>query len=247
MAKRSSASNTDPRPDPSQPIPGDLQPHALRALEGRPAPPPAPMTYEQFLDWADEDTHAEWVDGTAVMTSPASARHEQIKGFLTIVLSTFVRMHDLGAVYDAGFQMKLAHSGREPDVIYIASDHLDRLKHTFLDGPADLAVEIVSPDSVERDRRDKLAEYLAAGVPEYWLIDPLTDHAAFYQLDAAEQYQAVPPDAGGVYHSNVLPGLWLRVVWLWQDPLPDPARALFAIDREGYAAYLQRAAELPDV
>lgn len=79
------------------------------------------------------------------------------------------------------------------------------------------------------------------------MIDPLTDHADFYQLDTAGQYQSVPPDANGVYHSNVLPGLWLRVAWLWQDPPPDPARVLFAIDRSGYAAYLQRAAELPDV
>ena len=32
---------------------------------------PDKMTYEQFLAWADEDTHAEWVNGEVVMTSPA--------------------------------------------------------------------------------------------------------------------------------------------------------------------------------
>lgn len=127
MAKLSNTPNTDP----SQPLPDDSLSLPRSGREGRSAPPPAPMTYEQFLDWADEDTLAEWADGMVVMTSPASARHEQIKGFLTIVLSTFVRMHGLGAVYDAGFQMKLARSGREPDVIYIATEHLGRLKHTY--------------------------------------------------------------------------------------------------------------------
>jgi Uma2 family endonuclease len=205
------------------------------------------MTYEQFLDWADEDSGAEWVAGEVIVPSPASARHGAIKVFLTRILATFVEMHRLGRVFDAGFQMKLAHSGREPDVMFIATAHLDRLKSTYLDGPADLVIEIVSPESVERDRRDKLAEYQEAGIPEYWLIDPLADHAECYQLDAAGKYQAVPPDANGAYHSRALPGFWLRVAWLAQETLPDPTRVLFTVDREAYAAHLARAAEQPDV
>src|SRR5579884_3626560 len=38
--------------------------------------PPARMTYQQFMDWADEDTLAEWVDGEVIMTSPASLPHQ---------------------------------------------------------------------------------------------------------------------------------------------------------------------------
>jgi hypothetical protein len=34
------------------------------------------MTYAEFLDWADEDTLAEWVNGKVIMTSPASLRHQ---------------------------------------------------------------------------------------------------------------------------------------------------------------------------
>jgi hypothetical protein len=30
---------------------------------------PRKMTYEEFLDWCDEDTLAEWVDGDVVMTA----------------------------------------------------------------------------------------------------------------------------------------------------------------------------------
>lgn len=55
---------------------------------------------------------------------------------------------------------------------FVASEHLDRLKETYLDGPADLVVGIVSPDSVGRDRGEKFYEYAQGGVPEYWLIDP---------------------------------------------------------------------------
>ncbi len=78
--------------------------------------------------------------------------------------------------------MKLPTSGREPDVLFIANDHLDRLKPPYLDGPADLVIEIISPESVKRYRGRKFFEYQAGGVAEYWLIDPAVQVAEFYQL-----------------------------------------------------------------
>lgn len=181
-------------------------------------PPRAKMTYEEFLAWADEDTLAEWVDGEIIMVSPASKRHQDIAGFLYQVLDLYVQSHDLGDVIHAPFQMKLEH-GREPDLLFVATEHLDRLQDIHLDGPADLVVEIVSPESAARDRGDKFYEYEAGGVPEYWLIDPQRQRAEFYQLDD-ERYSLVQPDAEGVYHSAAVPGFWLRVAWLWQEPLP---------------------------
>ena len=40
--------------------------------------PEGKISYEEFLDWCDEDTLAEWVDGEIIMTSPASERHCKI-------------------------------------------------------------------------------------------------------------------------------------------------------------------------
>jgi Uma2 family endonuclease len=176
------------------------------------------MSYEEFLAWAGEDTLAEWVNGEAVMTSPASRQHQAIAGFLTSVLRTFVEQRELGVIVSAPFQMKLDH-GREPDLLFVASEHLDRLKETHLDGPADLVVEIVSPDSVGRDRGDKFYEYARGGVPEYWLIDPQARWAEFNRLEG-EHYRPAFSGDQGEYHSLALPGLWLRVEWLWQEPLP---------------------------
>lgn len=204
-------------------------------------PPPEPMTYEQFLDWLDEDTLAEWVDGAVVMTSPASLRHQLIAQFLLITLTLYNDIHDVGRIISPPFQMKLSRSGREPDVIFVAKAHLDRLKSTFVDGPADLVVEVISPESAKRDRGAKFKEYSAAGIPEYWLIDPLVEEAEFYQLDASgRRYQRIAPDADGAYHSLALPGFWLRVGWLWEQPLPTATETLLAIDRDAYASYLQQ-------
>jgi len=181
-------------------------------------PRPRKMTYEDFLDWADEDTPAEWVDGEIIMVTPVSNEHQDIVDFLTSILRTFVETRRLGRVLSAPFQMKLARSGREPDLLFIANEHLDRLKEAFLDGPADLVVEVVSPESAGRDRGEKFYEYEAAGIPEYWLIDPVRQQSEFYQLDETGRYHLVPPDAEGIYHSRVLPGFRLRITWLWDRP-----------------------------
>jgi len=206
---------------------------------GRRPPSDGPMTYEQFLDWLDEDTLAEWGDGKVVMASPAKLKHQNIGKFLITLLSFFTDVHELGTIIGPPFQMRLATSGREPDVLFLAAAHLDRLKETYLDGPADLVVEVVSPESGARDRGDTFYEYRAAGIPEYWLIDPDLRQAEFYQLDAAGRYQVVAAGADGIYRSRALPGFWLREEWLWQEPLPDVVRTLLEIDGAAYAAYLR--------
>ena len=212
--------------------------HEAWTSDGARQPPPAPMTYEEFLEWADEDTYAEWVDGEVIMTSPASYPHQELVSFLHHVIHSFARLHQLGVVLQAPFQMKIGRSGREPDLIFIAAARLEQLKRTFLEGPADLAVEIVSPESVERDRRTKFAEYQAAGVGEYWLLDPDHQQANFYVLNPSGVYDTRLPDAGGLYHSTVLPDFRLPVSRLWQEPLPDVEDVLLEVGGEAYARRL---------
>jgi Uma2 family endonuclease len=115
--------------------------------------------------------------------------------------------------------------GREPDLIFLAQAHAERLKETYVDGPPDLIVEIISPESVGRDRGEKFYEYARGGVPEYWLIDPQARWAEFYRLKDS-YYRPAFSGEEGVYHSEALPGFWLRVEWLWQEPLPHSLRAV---------------------
>ena len=198
------------------------------ALAERSAEPqataPDTMTYEEFLAWADEDTWAEWVDGEVIEMSPATDPHQDVSIFLATVLNTFTQSRGLGEVRAAPFQMKTGPElpGREPDLLFVARDHDDRRKRTHLEGPADLAVEIISVDSRGRDRGDKFYEYEQGGVREYWLIDPERRQAEFYQLDEDGYLRLVSPDDSGVYNSAVLLGLWLRIEWLWPESRPTP-------------------------
>lgn len=189
------------------------------------------MTYDEYLAWAGEENFlAEWVAGEVIVHMPATQLHQSVSAFLYTLLKLFVEMFRLGRVFYAPFEMKLSPSGpaREPDVLFVSTANLSQLTERRLNGPADLVIEIVSDDSVTRDREDKFFEYEAAGLPEYWIIDPRPQRrrAYFYQLDDRGRYQPVTLDANDAYHSRLLPGFWLKPDWLWQDPLPDPLTAL---------------------
>jgi Uma2 family endonuclease len=188
------------------------------------------MTYEEFLDWHPDYGLAEWVDGEAILMPPPSLRHQDVIRFLLTLMSWFVESRDAGKIYASPVQMKLAHSGREPDILFVAAEHKSRLRNNYVDGPADLAVEVISPDSRSRDRIEKFREYEQAGVREYWVIDPIRKEAAFYALAADSSFQPLSVELDGVFRSRVLEGFWLQVEWLWQDPLPRVATVVKAWD-----------------
>ncbi len=182
---------------------------------------PAKISYEEFLERYD-GIRAEWIDGEVELMSAVSSSHQRIGNFLFRILTEFVEVHDLGEVFQLEFQMKLARErrGREPDLFFVAKSRLDRLEGSFFDGAGDLVIEIISPESIERDTVDKFGEYQSGGVPEFWLIDPPSQQIRFFRRDANGLFQPAFSNADGIYHSVGLPGFWLREGWLWQSPMP---------------------------
>lgn len=181
------------------------------------------MAYQEFLKWANEAVHAEWVNGEVIILMPVKPIHQRIVNFLCWLLQSFTSPLKVGEVSTAPVQIKLKNSGREPDIFFVARENPGRMTEDYFDGAPDLIVEVVSDDSVNRDRVDKFEEYEEAGVREYWIVDPRPRRrrADFYQRDAHGKYQPVPVSADGVYRSVVLPGFWLNVNWLWEEPLPE--------------------------
>lgn len=182
--------------------------------------PAKKLSYEEFLEWCDEDTWAEWVNGKIIVLTPASDRHQNLVGFLTAILRVYAEVRRLGVVRSAPFQMKTGSElpGREPDILFVSKENLGRLMENYLDGPADLVIEITSPESRLWDRGEKFAEYELGGVREYWLIDPDEKRADFYVLGEDGRYERRRPQEG-VYRSEVLRGFPLKVEWLFSEPL----------------------------
>ncbi|MDZ7262029.1 MAG: Uma2 family endonuclease, partial [candidate division KSB1 bacterium] len=114
------------------------------------------MTEEEFLDFCDEDIKAEFVDGEVIVHSPASNKHARIGIFLATIVQVYVAQHQLGIVWGENFQIRLRPGLRRvPDLVFLSKDSKVEVTDTEVDGAPDLAVEIVSPDSVDRDWRDK--------------------------------------------------------------------------------------------
>ena len=75
-------------------------------------------------------------------------------------------------------------------------------------------VEITSPSNPSNDRIRKAALYARAGVPEYWILDPVTRVVDPFAL-AEGLYLPMPADEGGVFRLRVLPGLSVDPTVLW--------------------------------
>lgn len=189
------------------------------------------MSYEDFLVWSNETQRSEWVNGEVIVFMPPRMIHQRLSSFIDRLLADYVEHFELGIVLPAPFEMKLENSSREPDLLFVAAENQERLTAERLNGPADLVVEIISDSSVARDRAEKFYEYQAAGIREYWIIDPRPEVARsdFYHLTSQGQYQAALPDETGRYHSAILPNFWLRPSWFESDPLPNPLVCLAEI------------------
>jgi Uma2 family endonuclease len=191
------------------------------------------MSYEEYVAWAGEDVHAEWVNGEVIVQMPPKEPHQRVVAFLMSLMTLFTQLFKLGRLLPAPFEMRARSDGpaREPDLVFVALEHLDRLTQERLSGPADLVVEVISDDSVARDRADKFYEYQAAGVREYWILDsrPGCERTDFYVLDEKGRYRPVPADPDGRYHSTILPGFWLQVDWVMSVEPPDVLTALAQI------------------
>lgn len=197
-------------------------------LQGRPLPG-VRLTEPQFwAEYGGEDIKVEWVNGEVIAMAPISDRHSIINGWLYRLIWEFVEHHDLGIVHGPEFPMRLSsiRKIRIPDVMFVSKTKVPKLHPTYLDGPADLVIEVVSPDSESRDWRDKYGDYQSAGVREYWIVDPLSNRVDIYTLDRSKQYVQIQPDKDGRIHSKVLKGLYIQPQWLWRSPLPKLTVAL---------------------
>ena len=182
---------------------------------------------EYMADYA-ADFH-EWVEGNVIKMAPVHEKHDALTYYLRNLLEHYLEQRPLGITRAAPFTMQLAtiNRTREPDLQIILNASRARLTPTGMQGPADICIEVVSPESIERDHGEKFREYEQGGVREYWIIDPLHRDTRFYRLDdEAGSYIAYPLSP---YTTPLLPDLILDIPTLWTWPLPGPTATLEAV------------------
>jgi len=179
------------------------------------------MTEEQFEEWSQEDVRAEWVDGEVILLSPANIPHIRLNRWLWIILQTMVEFDDSGEVLGIEAQIRLEGviQRREPDLVFVSNSRSHIIHGTYIDGPPDLIVEIVSPDSQVRDWHDKYIAYETSGVREYWVIDPGSRRVEAFSLGRAGKFSRIK-EIDGRIRSKVIRRFYLRPEWIWKTPLP---------------------------
>lgn len=184
------------------------------------------VSFEEFLRRFAEQ-QAEWHMGKVFLVTN-NTRHQEILVLLTTLLNLFLSARGIGRLLLAGVPMRLGEGQpvREPDVMVVLNAHQDHIRPNYLDGAADVVVEIVSPESSRRDRGDKLSEYEAAAIPEYWLIDPLRTEAVVYALGGDGRYHPISIQPDGSIQSRLLSGFRLPVELFWRMTPPSGAELL---------------------
>ena len=95
----------------------------------------------------------------------------------------------------------------EPDLVFVAAEHLSLITEKNLQGVPDLLVEILSPTTSLRDRREKLALYERVGVPEYWIVNPERNTVQVFRLSGERYAEALELGLGDRLETPLLPGL----------------------------------------
>ncbi len=198
-------------------------------LGGQPIPG-LKMTESGFADWCPDELRAEWIDGRVILMSPSNVEHDDLSIWFIRLIGDFVEEHQLGTIYRNIFvRLPGQRRRRVPDLMFVSAGRLNLLQPTYLGGAPDLLIEIVSPDSQSRDRREKFIEYEKAGVREFWIVDPLSKTLEVYKLDKRKFIRL--EETKGVIASSVLRGFKLKSAHLWSKPLPKVSIVLRAMKR----------------
>lgn len=139
------------------------------------------VSEDEFWEIATEDSNFELINGVLMIHSPASTEHEQIFGYLYFVLHYYTEQTEKGRVFGSRLVMRLSEKWNpEPDLMVVIPEHYDRIMETRIQGPADIAIEILSPTTREIDLTKKLPHYRYAGIGEVWNIDPKSQEFMIY-------------------------------------------------------------------
>jgi Uma2 family endonuclease len=167
-------------------------------------------TERDFFALPESNLPLELARGKIVMAPAPDDQH--ISGELFFALKAHVDAHQLGAVRHAPYDVRLFPGTiRQPDLVFIRSEHMDRIVGRYFDGPPDWVAEIISPGSRELDEEVKLAEYAQAGVPEYWLVDPENRTIRVYTLQGEAYILTSTASLGQVARSATIEGFEVPV------------------------------------
>jgi Uma2 family endonuclease len=162
--------------------------------------PDRPEWTVDYLASLPKDLRYELIDGRLILPSPTPL-HQDAGNRVLLALEANCPP-ELMVVTDLSLEINPRNEPR-PDVVVISMENANRSPVPVTD--ALLAVEIISPDSHFRDMYAKARVYAAAGIRDYWVIDPFFADGMVltqYRMGAAGEYEVVS-NTSGVFSTDV--------------------------------------------
>lgn len=129
-------------------------------------------TYDDYANLYD-DRRYELIEGELYMVPSPGFYHQTISMNISHLLKMFVKENNLGVAIYAPFDVVLSETDVvQPDIIFVSKGKLGLITEKNLRGAPDLAVEILSTSTKERDKLVKKKLYMEYGVKEFWIVDP---------------------------------------------------------------------------
>jgi len=144
----------------------------MAATIDQPTPSARHWTWED-LQRFDETERYEICDGELISMAPSpDAFHQRLVGKLYSMVLLYLERTPVGEVFLSPLDVVFSDDNTaQPDLLFVANGNAGIVRGRVFGAP-DLAVEILSPSSIRRDRHDKVEQYARFGVKEYWIIDP---------------------------------------------------------------------------
>jgi Uma2 family endonuclease len=177
------------------------------------------MTADALSSLPSADARYELVRGSLRVSEPVEWAHGDVVSELLVPLKRHVRAHGLGGVVvEVGFVLhRDPDTVRAPDVAFLRRDRVPSADaaRRFVDGPPDVAAEVLSPNDRAWEVHEKVDDYLAAGTRLVWVVDP---HNRRVEVHTSDDIVRVLRAGDALDGGDVIPGFSLPLAELFPAP-----------------------------
>ena len=187
------------------------------AMEVRERPPEA-YTYADYLSWEGPERY-QLINGEIFQMASPSVAHQALVMELSLLFGNWLKGKPC-RVFASPLDVRLFPKKDKSDKTVVQPDLLvvcgkEKLAKGSVNGPPDLAVEILSPSNSHRELFLKFQYYLEAGVREYWVIDQEEKKVQVHIYEKGRFLSAVYNENDRISVS-ILPGLDIELATLWE-------------------------------
>jgi hypothetical protein len=175
-------------------------------------PPSSRKPVSVWQSWAAQLSYSPNLPPAGPMVN---GKHRAVRESLMMGLFQLTGLEGFAHAIGRDVIMRLGDDAFTPDVFVAGVECSRRINRHYLDGPADLAIEVLLRGHERYDQEVKRQRYGAGGVPEYWVVDPIKETVEFLRWTGRE-YRTHPLNADGVYRPQAFRGLRFDPCKLWE-------------------------------